>query len=324
MRAEVTRALDAVRQAEWTLRGVDSALRASQLALPPRDACEVVAKALLSVASMIEEAAWLEPRGGAELTDAFQRHLGVWLYRSRLFARSHQRTHAALPDPLLLEWIYELETASGQDPDQPGIVNCLDYAFARMQGTRGVWHQRRRLAQVVRGELIRRPGSVSVLHVAGGGARYLADLVERAEGGRLHLTCVYEDAATLRLLEGRFGGGRVAGLTTIHGGVRGLAELAPARYDVILAPGALDSLADPEARELLRALVGRLDAGAVLALSSPHPGDRSACLRRLVTGWSPIARSERGLLALAPRYARVHTERSSEGSLAYLIGRGPE
>ena len=323
MSVEVARALDVLRQAEWTLRGVDAALRAAKRKPPPSVACDAVTSALFSVAETVQEATWLEPGREAELDDAFQRHVGVWLYRSRLFARSRHRPRGALQDAQLLEWIYDLESAPGRNPEQPGMVSCLDHAFAQMQSTRALWHQRRRLAQIVEDELRHLP-TVRVLHVGGGGARYLRDLVQRGEGERIHLTCVDEDVVTLRLLERRFGGAKLAGLTTLRGSVRELADLRPGGYDVVLAPCGLEILADPAARELLGVLVRRLDSGGLLALSSAHPGDRSAFLRRLVAGWSPISRSERGLLALAPKHARMHTERSSEGALAYLIGRGPE
>ncbi len=313
----------AIADFELSLRDTDRSLRRAQQTLPSESVREQIAQGLHECTDVLAQIVELWPELEVPLTEQFRREIGPWLYRSRLFWRSAFQPHGYAGDFRIIEWIYELEATLGQRDDQPGIVNCLDYAFSQINSTRALWARRERLRRIVEEELERVP-TLRILDVACGGSRYVADAAATCDPARLHLTCVDQDASAIRFVERRF---EALGLKSFSAHCGPLKELAQVtrdrRYDLVFSAGLFDYLDDGTARGLLSQFASLLNPGGLIAISNYHPDDDTAFLKKIAVNWDLIFRTEADLLRIMPKGMTGETERSSEGSLAFLFARVP-
>lgn len=239
--------------------------------------------------------------------------LGPWLWRSEIWSRAFHKPHGYAGDFGLFD---RLEALKQEDFLKPGIVACLDHAFAALDVARAIAERRSILSTVLIRERFRKRGPLAVLDIAPRGARHLADYVgalRDASGERLSI--VDDDTAALAYTER-------AALAPWNVSVRSFAAplhrvrstLQNERHDIIVVGNHLDVLDDVAAREDLAALSGSLSKNGLLIALNLHSADASRACREWLLDWPCYTRDEDALLALMPQGSEV--SRSGEGLLS--------
>jgi extracellular factor (EF) 3-hydroxypalmitic acid methyl ester biosynthesis protein len=245
-----------------------------------------------------------------------------WLLRSRLWARAYLKPHGFAGDYRMVEWMYDLEEESCDDPGQPAIVDCLDAAMRSVHSVQAVWHRRgwfRALMERVQLQLGR---PVRVLDVACGGSRYCRDFLH-LHPGRLELTALDQDPAAIAYVHSWLEPRPLNQHRLLCAPVKSLPDLLPAEraggaFDVVISTGLFDYLSDTAAQELLGYMTQLTARGGVTALCNFAPDDPSRVFKTWLCDWQLVYRNEDELRSLFPETTqRIDTSRSPEGSLVY-------
>jgi extracellular factor (EF) 3-hydroxypalmitic acid methyl ester biosynthesis protein len=239
--------------------------------------------------------------------------LGPWLWRSEIWSRAFHKPHGYAGDFGLFD---RLTTLKNEDELKPGIVACLDHAFAALDIARAIAERRTLLTNALVRERFKKRAPLSILDIAPRGARHVVDYIGGLRDAKEErVTIVDDDTAALAYTE------RVA-LAPWKVEVRSIAAplhrvrsaILNERHDVILVSGHLDVLDDDAAREDLESLTRCLAGGGVLIALNLHASDTSRIAREWLLDWPCYARDEQALLELMPANAEV--SRSSEGLLS--------
>lgn len=261
------------------------------------------------------------PAGELELAKRDMREiLGPWLWRSEIWSRAFHKPHGYAGDFGLFD---RLDALKHEDFLKPGIVACLDHAFAAFDVARAISERRSMLSSVLIRERFRKRGALAILDIAPRGARHLADYVGALrDASEERLSIVDDDTSALAYTE------RVA-LAPWNVSVRSFAAplhrvrttLQSERHDVIVVNGHLDVLDDVAAREDLEALSGCLAKNGLLIALNLHSSDGSRACREWLLDWPCYTRDEAALSALMPEGSEV--SRSPEGLLSVATFRRP-
>jgi hypothetical protein len=239
--------------------------------------------------------------------------LGPWLWRSEMWSRAYYKPHGYAGDFGLFD---RLEALKGGDALKPGIVACLDHAFADLDIARAIVERRNFLSHILLRERFRKRSALSILDINPRGARHLADYVGALrDASEERVTIVDDDTAALAYTE------RVS-LAPWNVSVRSIAAplhrvrsaILNERHDVILVSSQLDVADDDSAREDLAALASCLARNGLLVVLNVHPDDTSRVAREWLLDWPCYARDERALVELLPENAEAF--RSQEGLLS--------
>jgi SAM-dependent methyltransferase len=248
---------------------------------------------------------------------------GKWLFRSRLWSHAFWKPHGYTGDFRMLEWMYDLEARSGDDPTQSAIANCLDYSLTTVHSVVAVWERRRWFRELLSREYQRTGGTLRVLDIACGGARYHRDFLSGSPSAKgVSLTLVDQDVAALAFC-------RIESLAPWWDQVRTVGKplkllpdlLGDETFDVVIASGVYDYFDRDHARHFTTYLSTRVRPGGVVALSNFHPDDESRWVKALLVQWFLIFKTEEELANLFPRTMRVETSRSQNRALAYALAR---
>jgi SAM-dependent methyltransferase len=297
---------------------VDRRLRKAQATLPSREVKNEVCSAFWA---FVGEMNACEAEGAvtAETPVACREIVGPWLFRSRHWSRAYHKPHGYPGDYRMVECMYDLETDPCADPGQPGIVNCLDHLLTTVHSVVSVWQRRAWFARLLEQEHARRGGTLRVLDIAAGGARYVRDFLARANTtSGVQVTLVDQDPAALAFLRGQSLAAWSGELRTLCAPIRQMAALvAGEEFDVIISAGLFDYLDDVTASALIADFTSLLAPGGVVAISNFHPDDPSHLVKAWLVDWPLIFRTESQCAALFPQRIEVHTDRSENRALSY-------
>jgi extracellular factor (EF) 3-hydroxypalmitic acid methyl ester biosynthesis protein len=239
--------------------------------------------------------------------------LGPWFWRSEIWSRAFYKPHGYAGDFGLFD---RLEAVKNDDALKPGIVACLDHAFADLDVARAICERRSLLSSMLLRERFRKRAPLSILDLAPRGARHLADYVGALRNASDEkITIADDDTAALAYTE------RVA-LAPWKTNVRTIAApihrvrsaILNERHDVIIISSQLDLADDDAVREDLASLASCLAKGGLLIAANLHSDERSRAAREWLLDWPCYTRDERSLLALMPENAEV--SRSPDGVLS--------
>jgi SAM-dependent methyltransferase len=290
---------------------------------PPPEAVDAVVSAFWEMFHVADELEGENHDNGdlRHIKERFRSSI-VWVVgRSRYHWRTMFRPHGFSGDHITIEWMYELEENGPFDPGQPAIVNCLDACYTSIPSFHAVCERRRHLCAIAVDEYASR-GSLRVLDIACGGARYLSDFLThpsvRADCTALHL--VDQDPSAARILGTRFAGWRnVQHHCLPLRKILSLADRGP--FDLIIISGLLDYLSHDQASSLIAFAHQALADGGAVAVTNFHPADRSAIVLDWGADWQIIHRDESDLASVFPSSMTVETTLSDNGSLVYALGR---
>lgn len=260
-----------------------------------------------------------EHGASAQCRASLRELVGAWFWRSRFWNRSFHKPHGYAGDFTMIEWMYELEGDPCVDPTQPAIVNLLDHLYWTVDSVQAVCERRRFFAELLRREHDRRDGSLRVLDLATGGARYLRDYLATRDAGQVEVTIVDQDPAAIAFCEQRSLAAWRAVVSPLCVPIRQVATRLDGSFDVILSAGLFDYLDDSEASALLDHLSSRSSPDGVIAISNFHPADRSAVVKSWITDWHLRYRDEAACSSLFADRSKVTTRRSQNGSLVYAL-----
>ena len=314
--------LDSAKRFVDEVAAIDKRLRRTGHTIPPAEAKAEVATAFWAFVEVMHGAIGREQQ--SDQLASCREIVGKWLFRSRLWNRSHQKPHGYPGDYLMIEWMYDLEDSPCADPFQPAIVNCLDELFKTVHSVVSVWERRRWFAGLLRSEYERGDGVLHILDVAAGGARYLCDFLEELpETKGVAITLVDQDAAAVAYCRERSLARWRDQVTFLCAPIRSVSDLLGGqRFDLVLSAGLFDYLDDPAAKALVERLTGALTPRGLVALSNFHPEDPSRYVKEVLVDWSLLFRDEAQCARLFPAGVPVQTSRSRNRALVYAVG-GP-
>jgi len=248
--------------------------------------------------------------------------IGPWMWRSLLWNRAYFKPHGYTGDYRMLEGMYDLENNPCEEPYQKDMKNCVFYTLGTLPCVKGLWHRRRFYRDLLRTELDKR-GSLKVLDVACGGARYTRDFLTGVEDtSGISITLVDQDASALAYCRNHALAAWGDQIQTYSLPIHKLPQyLSDGDYDLVLSTGLYDYLTDEVAQALSAHLAGLLRPGGVLAVSNYTHTDPSDTVRRWVTDWHLVRRDCDALASVLPPTLDVITTYSPEGTLAYAVGR---
>jgi hypothetical protein len=181
------------------LASIHRAARREARSLPRPEEHEAAARGFWDAMRACADAeAGLDQHDVAAARALVREQLNPWLLRSRYWNRAYVKPHGYAGDFRMLELIYDLEHAEGDDPTQPAVVNVLDRLFADLHSAHSVWRRRAWFARLVRERLERSTRPVRILDIACGGSRYLRDVIDH----RLEVTFVDQDPGALAFVDG--------------------------------------------------------------------------------------------------------------------------
>ena len=301
-------------------QALDRTMRREQRGAPGDDELHALSTALWDISDVLAappEGGWPEDTGAA-----LRAALGGWLWRSRVWYRAAWKPHGYAGDYRMLELMYDMEGSRFDDPTQPGILNALDASLSTLHCIQGLWHRRRFYRELLQRERGRR-GTLRVLDVACGGARYTKDFLEGLDDtSGVTLTLVDQDTSALAFCERHALAPWSEHIHCLSVPIHRLPERLPEDgYDVVMSTGLYDYLDDATARALSTHLASLLAPGGVLVVSNYTPSDPSRHIRRHLTDWHLIERDADALARLLPAGLDVTAASSPERTLAYALGR---
>jgi SAM-dependent methyltransferase len=247
---------------------------------------------------------------------------GHWLFRSRIWNRAFHKPHGHAGDFMVIEWMYDLETDACATPFQPAIVNCLDHIAKVVPSTASVWERRRWFAALLE-RAYERNGSLRVLDLAGGGARYLRDFLDAAPRPGFSLTLIDQDPAAIAYCAQQ-SLARWRDQVDLHcTSIRDLAPvLAGKQFDLVISAGLFDYLTPPVAQPLLALAAQHLHPNGQIAICNLHKDDSSRLVKSWLVDWPLLYRDHADCVPLFPPDFVVETSVSSNRGLIYAIGTG--
>ncbi len=305
---------------------IERALRRSGATVPDLSVREAFAAAFWQMVNGVERAVGGRPSGELprERRDLLAA-VGPLLWRSEPIYRSFFKPHGYAGDYRTIELMYDLEERPGENPTQPAIVNCLDYAYSTIHSVRAVWDRRHRLHRLLMDEYDARGGSLAVLDIACGGARYVRDFLceaPRADGVRV--TLVDQDPAAVEFVRRRALAGWERSARAVHLPISRIESLPGRdRFDVVICSGLFDYLPEEPARHLAGHLAGLLASGGVFVLTNFRSGEPSAFCKDWFGEWPIVYRDEDEVRGLFPSGCDVALEHSCNRSLVFGFCRVP-
>jgi SAM-dependent methyltransferase len=303
---------------------LEKQLRRIGVTVPAREVRQEFAAEFWKLVCAVEQT--VDGRESASLPEARRALLevvGPVLWRSQSMYRSFFKPYGYTGDYRVIELMYALEAEPGEDPTQPALVNCIDYAVSTIHSVQSLWERRHRLHRLLREEYDRKDGQLSVLDVACGGARYLRDfLVALPDDSRVDVTVIDQDAAAVEYA-------RRVTLAPWAGRVRSLcapiSRLGEAtngtKHDVVICSGLFDYLSADKGRAMAESLYDHVAPGGVLALTNYRTGEPSAFCKDWFGDWQLVYRTDEEVRELFPSRAHVTTTRSANDSLIYGFAR---
>jgi SAM-dependent methyltransferase len=242
------------------------------------------------------------------------------LCRSRYFWRSMLMPHGFPGDYCMLEWMYDLEHAPGNDSTQPAFVNALDRVYSSIHSVQAVWERRRWLSQHLIAHLADSDGA-HILDVACGGARYIVEALTAAPRLPRRIVVVDQDPSAV-LFASRALDPWQSILTAASIPLKGLPALlrgAPP-FSLAISAGLFDYLDDSTATHLLRTVSSAVRPGGRILITNFHPSDPSRLPKTWGAAWDINYRDEAAVCALFPENVSVTTCLSENGALVLATG----
>lgn len=315
--------LDAVRLFSVRVAAIDRQLRQGEQTAPATVVKEQVAADFWSMVEVIDQI----EREGFESDDAFRQACrditGPWLYRSRYNNRAYTKPHGYAGDYRMIEWMYDLEGDSCDDPTQPAIVNCLDYVFSTVHSVRSVWERRHWFARLLLDQYRRNDGRLCILDIAAGGARYIQDFLSSLPDlTSVEVTILDQDIAAIEYCRLVSLSRWASQVTLVNLPVKQFTSLPPSgTFDVVISAGLFDYLDQRFAEQLLGHVLSQTKPGGVVAVSNFHPDDPSRVVKSWLADWQIIYRDETALASLFPSHISVTTMQSDNRALTYAVAR---
>jgi extracellular factor (EF) 3-hydroxypalmitic acid methyl ester biosynthesis protein len=315
--------LNAAQQFANFLELTDRKLRRTGKTIPSQETKDEVARAywvMFEVAERYQKAHANEDLG--KLKSEFRQIIMPWTCRSRYIWRSLLKPHGYSGDYVMIEWMYDLEHNAGNDPTQPALVNCLDYAFSTNHSVQSLWERRKWFCSLLQREFERNK-SLRVFDLGCGGARYIKDfLATKSDLNGMFITLLDQDAAAIEYVKSHALAAWGSYIQAINAPIKHITGV-PLRndYDVIISTGLFDYLSRDYATMLIHYLLSITRPGGILAISNFHPDDKSACAKDWGADWQILFRDETALAELFPKKMEVQVSRSTNKSLAYAWAR---
>lgn len=298
-------------------------LRKNAITIPSDDIKHSLANAYWHMFDVIETLEKEHPNDDlSEYKATFRAIVSPWLCRSKFFWRSLAKPHGYAGDFKIIDWMYDLEDAPGEDPTEPGIVNCLDYIFSTNDSVVSLWDRRHWLSNLLSSEFNTKK-SLKVLDIACGGARYLRDFLEGIEHTEdVEITLLDQDPAALAFAKSINLHAWPDQVTSICEPIKHLSSVVPdTQYDVIISSGLFDYLDHEAGSSILSFLSHKLSDKGVLAITNYHTEDGSILSKDWSADWPLIFRTEQQVKDLYPGSLSLTTLRSKNGSLVMAAGR---
>jgi extracellular factor (EF) 3-hydroxypalmitic acid methyl ester biosynthesis protein len=305
------------------LEQTDRTLRKNAITTPSLETKQSVAAAYWE---MFEEVDAFEKRFPEHDLSAykasFRAIVSPWLCRSKFFWRSLSKPHGYAGDFKIIDWMYDLEHSAGEDPTEPGIVNCLDFIFSTNHSVISLWDRRRWLKGLLHDEL-KKKGELKILDIACGGARYIRDFLESVDDvSTVSVTLLDQDPAALAFAETVNLAKWPDQIETICAPIKNLTKTIKVDdYDVIISSGLFDYLDHETGSGVLNYLSTKIKQGGVLAITNYHIDDASLLSKDWSADWPLVFREDHHVHALFPHTITPILTRSENGSLIMAAGR---
>lgn len=305
------------------LESVDLSLRKQAITVPDLSTKKSVAQAYWDLFKVVEhfETAFKDADLSAYKV-SLRAIISPWLCRSYFFNRAYIKPNGYAGDYKVIDLTYDLEHEAGNDPTEPGIVNCLDYVISTLHSVESLWERRHWLKDLLLEEGERKP-SLKVLDIACGGARYIRDFLE-ASGNTddISITLLDQDPAALAFAELVNLKDWKSNITTICAPIKYLSTSLPdERYDVIISSGLFDYLDHDTGSAMLAFLANKLEENGVIAITNFHNEDQSGAAKDWGSDWPLILREDHEVEALFPSSVVPKLTRSENGSLVMAAAR---
>jgi extracellular factor (EF) 3-hydroxypalmitic acid methyl ester biosynthesis protein len=302
---------------------LDRLARKNGRSIPTDSGKELVTEELWKFARVLDATVQEFDAATAEVISSVVREqIHPWLLRSRLWSRAYLKPHGFPGDYRMVEWMYDLEEDACEDPTQPAIVNCLDYAMRSVHSVQAVWHRRRwfrALIEQVQGRLDR---PVRVLDIASGGSRYCRDFMD-CHPDQLELTVVDQDPSAIAYVRSWLDPSTREQHRLLCSPVKSMPDLFPVprergTFDVVISTGLFDYLSNAAASELLDQMMQLTAPNGVTAICNFAPDDPSRVFKTWFCDWHLVYRDEAELRSLFPRTVpTIDVSSSADGSLLY-------
>ncbi len=264
----------------------------------------------------------IDPESAQVVESIVRQQIHPWLLRSRLWARAYLKPHGFAGDYRMVEWMYDLEEDSCDDPGQPAIVNCLDAAMRSVHSVQAVWHRRRWFRALIEQVQDRLDRPARVLDIACGGSRYCRDFLDLHPGG-LELTALDQDPSAIAYVRSWVDPRSRERHHLLCAPVKSLPDLLPVAtargaFDVVISTGLFDYLNDVAATELLEQMMQLTGQDGVTAICNFAPDDPSRVFKTWFCDWHLVYRDEIALRSLFPETTPgINVSTSPDGSLLY-------
>lgn len=305
------------------LDDIDRMLRKKAITIPDLSTKQAVAAAYWQMFSDVEEfQARFSDQDLSPYKAALRAIISPWLCRSTFFWRAFAKPNGYAGDYKVIDLTYDLEHSAGDDPTEPGIVNCLNYIISTMHSVDSLWERRHWLSGLLKDEL-RKKNELKVLDIACGGARYIGDFLASTDDiSNISITLLDQDPAALAFAELINLKNWSENISTICAPIKHLKTvLANEEYDVIISSGLFDYLNHETGSDMLAFLSSRLKTDGVIAITNFHKDDKSAIAKDWGSDWPLLFREDHHVEALFPKHLSPKLTRSQNGSLIMATGR---
>ena len=307
-----------------TCQEIDHALKRSGLTIPTEEnksqLCSVFWQLMANIKSYNQQCSAVAVKATAQQCRAI---VGPWLFRSRFFNRSYYKPHGYAGDYRVIEWAYDSERDCGEDPTEPGIVNCLEFLSSTVHSVQSLWERRQWLFSLLADEYDRKNGRLRILDVACGGARYLKNFLSSIEdSSMIDITLVDQDQAALAFCHTHSLRPWNAQVKRIHTPIIDFTRrVTDEQFDVIISAGLFDYLNDSLGRMLLEHMMTLTKRGGVIAISNFHPDDPSRLVKEWLVDWWLVFRDEYEVPQLFPIPSNVTSVLSPNKALVLATTR---
>jgi len=314
---------DAAFEFNAKLEQTDRTLRKNTITIPDLETKQTVADAYWGMFEVVNAFEKRFPEQELSKYKAtFRAIVSPWLCRSKFFWRSLSKPHGYAGDFKIIDWMYDLEHSAGEDPTEPGIVNCLDFIFSTNHSVISLWDRRRWLKALLSDEL-KNKGALKILDIACGGARYIRDFLESAEDiSNISITLLDQDPAALAFAETVNLHKWSDQVVTICAPIKNLTQTIDVEdFDIVISSGLFDYLDHETGSAMLSYLSTKVKEGGLLAITNYHIDDGSILSKDWSADWPLIFREDHHVEALFPESVLPTLTRSDNGSLIMAAGR---
>jgi extracellular factor (EF) 3-hydroxypalmitic acid methyl ester biosynthesis protein len=236
------------------------------------------------------------PEDRSEVMKYFFDLSGNELEKGRINQRSRRKPLGYAGDYLVIDWTHT------QKADSQGVGALWDQFYHRLAAPIAVRNRKKYFCDLFAALCTERPNNISVLNVASGPCRDVAEAITQAgphaAGSLFHCVDVEKDAIAYALETVQ----PHCSAVTFHWEIVNVFKFRPTRqYDLVWSGGLFDYLEDGAAVNVLKKLWSATALGGKLVVGNFHPSNPSRNIMEWGSNWFLIYRTEDDMLRVFER-----------------------